>query len=104
MAKDKEHLEDLSAIAAQTMGKTREAMDNYFNFLHTDLLENDILSFAVAQIAQALPARLPQIVGLRIRKGEQVADTRNVRAFGQNRKWPRDCRTADKREELPTSH
>jgi hypothetical protein len=33
MAKDKEHLEDLSAIAAQTMEKTRGAMDNYFNFL-----------------------------------------------------------------------
>jgi hypothetical protein len=33
MAKDKQHLEDMSSIAAQTMEKTREAMDNYFNFV-----------------------------------------------------------------------
>jgi hypothetical protein len=40
MAKDKEHLEDLSAIAAQTMEKTREAMDNYFNFLQKTVSSN----------------------------------------------------------------
>lgn len=33
MPNDKEPFEDLSAIAAQTMEKTRGAMDNYFNFL-----------------------------------------------------------------------
>jgi hypothetical protein len=33
MPSDKEPFEDLSAIAAQTMEKTRGAMDNYFNFL-----------------------------------------------------------------------
>jgi hypothetical protein len=32
MAKEK-HLEDLSAIAAQTTEKTRGAMDTYFNFM-----------------------------------------------------------------------
>jgi hypothetical protein len=33
MPTDKEPFEDLSAIAAQTMEKTRGAVDNYFNFL-----------------------------------------------------------------------
>jgi len=33
MPSDKEPFEDLSAIAAQTMEKTRGALDNYFNFL-----------------------------------------------------------------------
>ena len=40
MAKDKEHLEDLSAIAAQTMEKSRDAMDNYFNFLQKTISSN----------------------------------------------------------------
>ena len=33
MTKYKEPLEELSAITAQTMDKTRGAVDNYFNFL-----------------------------------------------------------------------
>jgi hypothetical protein len=33
MSNDKEPFEDLSAITAQTMEKTRGAVDNYFNFL-----------------------------------------------------------------------
>jgi hypothetical protein len=33
MPNDKEPFEDLSAIAAQTMEKTRGAVDNYFGFL-----------------------------------------------------------------------
>ena len=33
MAKDKDHFEDFSAIAAQTMEKTRGAMDTYFNMI-----------------------------------------------------------------------
>ena len=36
MAKEK-HLEDLSAIAAQTMERTRGAMDAYFNFMRNSL-------------------------------------------------------------------
>ena len=37
MAKDKEPIEELSAIAAQTMEKTRGAWDNYFNFLQKSM-------------------------------------------------------------------
>lgn len=37
MAKDKEPLEDLSAVAAQTLEKTRLAADNYFNFLQQSM-------------------------------------------------------------------
>ena len=37
MANDKEPFEDLSAIAAQTMEKTRGAVDNYFNYLQKSM-------------------------------------------------------------------
>jgi hypothetical protein len=37
MAKTKEPLEEMSALAAQTMEKTRLAADNYFNFLQKSM-------------------------------------------------------------------
>ncbi len=37
MAKTKEPLEEMSAVAAQTLEKTRLAADNYFNFLQKSM-------------------------------------------------------------------
>ena len=37
MAKDKDHFEDLNAITAQTMQKTCEAMDNYFDMIQKSI-------------------------------------------------------------------
>ena len=37
MAKDKDHFEDLTAVAAPTMQITREGMDNYFNTIQNSL-------------------------------------------------------------------
>ena len=40
-------------------------------------LEHDVLTLHVAQLAQALSARLPQVSALCGSEGEEVADTRN---------------------------
>lgn len=75
MPSDKEPFEDLSAIAAQTMEKTRGAVDNYFNFLQKTMSS---YPWSGSELADKLKGFVEQNIGASHEYMRKLSQARNV--------------------------